>query len=106
LEYWINDNIGLYIESAYHHVFDANVCLMVQHGVGLAVKFGGIDTDGDGIFDKDDACPKVKGLAQFKGCPDTDGDGIIDSKDACPEVAGKAEFNGCPDTDGDGIVDH
>jgi hypothetical protein len=25
-------------------------------------KFGGKDTDGDGIYDKDDACPDVAGL--------------------------------------------
>jgi len=105
LEYWVSDNVGLYIESAYHHVFDANVLPYLQHGLGIAVKFGGTDTDGDGIFDKDDACPQVKGLAQFNGCPDSDGDGIIDSKDACPNEAGKVEFNGCPDRDGDGIMD-
>jgi OOP family OmpA-OmpF porin len=63
------------------------------------------DTDGDGIPDKDDACPTVAGKAQFKGCPDTDGDGIPDAEDACPTVAGKAQFKGCPDTDGDGIQD-
>ncbi len=105
LEYWLSDNIGLYVESGYHHVFDTNIASYFQHGVGIAVKFGGVDTDGDGIFDKDDACPNVKGLPEFNGCPDADGDGIIDSKDACPDVAGKVEFNGCPDTDGDGIID-
>ena len=105
LEYWVNDNVGLYVESAYQHTFDDNVLPYFQHSVGLAFKFGGTDTDGDGIFDKDDACPDVKGLAEFDGCPDSDGDGIVDSKDACPDVAGKAEFNGCPDSDGDGIID-
>ncbi len=105
LEYWFNDNIGLYVESAYHHTFDVNVLPYLQHGVGVAVRFGGTDTDGDGIFDKNDACPQEKGLPEFNGCPDSDGDGIIDSKDACPDVAGKVEFNGCPDSDGDGIMD-
>jgi len=66
---------------------------------------GGTDTDGDGVYDKQDACPEVFGLAEFDGCPDTDSDGIIDSEDACPDVFGLAEFNGCPDTDGDGIID-
>jgi outer membrane protein OmpA-like peptidoglycan-associated protein len=61
------------------------------------------DTDGDGIEDSKDACPKVAGIAKFNGCADTDGDGFEDSKDACPSVAGK--LNGCPDTDGDGVVD-
>lgn len=63
------------------------------------------DTDGDGIPDRDDACPEEFGVEEFDGCPDTDGDGIQDSEDACPEEAGKPEFNGCPDTDGDGIID-
>ncbi len=105
LEYWLTDNIGLYVESAYHHTFDVNVAPYFQHGIGVAVRFGGVDTDGDGIYDRDDACPKVKGLPEFNGCPDSDGDGIVDSKDACPDVAGKVEFNGCPDTDGDGVID-
>ncbi len=61
------------------------------------------DTDGDGVLDKDDACPSLAGT--LNGCPDADGDGIKDSDDACPSVAGLAKFNGCPDTDGDGIQD-
>jgi hypothetical protein len=35
------------------------------------------------------------GLAALNGCPDTDGDGIADKDDACPEVAGLA-LKGCP----------
>jgi len=63
------------------------------------------DRDGDGIADVDDSCPDVKGLPQFHGCPDTDGDGIPDRLDSCPTVAGLSQFHGCPDTDGDGIPD-
>ncbi len=73
--------------------------------LGLNFKFGGKDTDGDGIKDKVDACPEVAGLEKFNGCPDSDGDGIQDSKDACPNTAGIASLNGCPDSDGDGISD-
>jgi outer membrane protein OmpA-like peptidoglycan-associated protein len=69
------------------------------------LKFGGKDSDGDGIYDKDDKCPDVPGLATFDGCPDSDGDGITDAEDACPYEAGLAEFNGCPDSDGDGVAD-
>ena len=61
------------------------------------------DTDGDGVLDKDDECPQVAG--SLNGCPDKDGDGIKDSEDTCPDVAGIAKFNGCPDSDGDGIQD-
>lgn len=61
------------------------------------------DTDGDGVLDKDDECPTEAGT--LNGCPDKDRDGIKDSEDACPDVAGIAAFNGCPDTDGDGVKD-
>jgi outer membrane protein OmpA-like peptidoglycan-associated protein len=64
-----------------------------------------VDTDGDGIPDKSDACPTAAGVAQFNGCPDTDNDGIADSEDECPELAGTVELKGCPDTDGDGVAD-
>jgi outer membrane protein OmpA-like peptidoglycan-associated protein len=66
-----------------------------------------IDTDGDGIVDKEDKCPSVKGVRSNNGCPvDTDHDGIIDAEDKCPTVAGVKENQGCPaDTDGDGIID-
>jgi OmpA-OmpF porin, OOP family len=106
INFWFTDNIGLNVESKYKHVFDnVNILQHFQHSVGIVVKFGGTDTDGDDIYDKDDACPDVFGLAAFNGCPDTDGDGVVDSKDDCPTVAGLAALNGCPDADGDGIAD-
>ena len=71
------------------------------------VKFRGCpDSDGDGIPDKDDDCPNEKGKARFRGCPDTDGDGIPDKDDACPNQSGIVKFRGCADTDGDGIIDN
>lgn len=73
--------------------------------LGVQIKFGNKDTDGDGIRDKDDLCPEVPGKISLAGCPDKDNDGIADKDDACPDAAGKAEFKGCPDTDGDGVPD-
>ena len=105
LTYWFTDNVGLFVESRYKHSFEDYLAKHFQHSAGFTVRFGGTDTDGDGIFDKNDACPEVPGLVAFNGCPDTDGDGIEDAKDSCPNVAGLAEYNGCPDTDGDGVVD-
>ncbi len=111
LTFWFTEFVGLQLRSTYKHSFDdtripnQDVATHLQHFAGLTFKFGGKDTDGDGIYDKDDACPEVAGLKEFNGCPDTDGDGIIDSEDACPEVAGPKSLNGCPDTDGDGIAD-
>ena len=101
-----NDNLGLNIQSSYKHSFDEERVLPhFQHALGLVVKFGGKDTDKDGIYDRDDECPEVFGLEAFNGCPDTDGDGIKDGDDACPNTAGLAALNGCPDADGDGIAD-
>jgi len=66
-----------------------------------------VDTDGDGIFDPEDACVDVKGVPnedpKKNGCPppkDTDGDGIFDPDDACPAEKGPPDDdrtkNGCP----------
>ena len=111
LTYWMNDLIGLSIQSNYKYSFDdtrmpgVDVPTHMQHFAGITFKFGGKDTDGDGVYDREDACPEVFGLKQFKGCPDTDGDGIVDASDACPDAAGTVAMNGCPDTDGDGVAD-
>jgi len=104
--YWITKNFGLTAQSTYKNSFEKQLTSHFQHSLGLSVKFGGVDTDGDGVYDKDDTCPEVAGLAQFDGCPDSDADGIQDSEDACPNEAGLAEFKGCPDTDGDGVSDN
>lgn len=56
------------------------------------------DADGDGIVDKDDRCPDVKGVQRYFGCPvpDSDKDGVNDESDRCPKEPGKIENNGCP----------
>ncbi len=106
VNFWFNDFIGLNLQSVYMHSFDEdNIIPHFQHAAGIIIKFGGKDTDDDGVYDKDDECPEVFGLEAFNGCPDTDGDGIKDADDACPEVAGLAALNGCPDADGDGVAD-
>ncbi|MDN3491454.1 OmpA family protein [Winogradskyella bathintestinalis] len=104
-KFWFSDNLGLDLQSTYKHAFEDYLPKHFQHSVGLTFKFGGTDTDGDGIYDQDDACPEEAGLEIFNGCPDSDNDGIQDSKDDCPNTAGLAEFNGCPDADGDGVMD-
>jgi len=73
------------------------------------------DQDGDGIFDREDACPAVAGVRtsdrRTNGCPtDRDHDEIADKEDACPDTPGvraqDPKTNGCPlDADGDGIAD-
>jgi outer membrane protein OmpA-like peptidoglycan-associated protein len=112
LTFWFSERVGLSLQSTLKYSFDdertpdLDVPTVMQHFAGLTFKFGGKDTDGDGVYDKDDACPETPGLKEFMGCPDTDGDKIADKDDSCPDVFGLAEFNGCPDTDGDGIVDN
>lgn len=103
--YWFSEKLGVDLNSTYKHSFEDYLPKHFQHSVGVTFKFGGTDTDGDGIYDQDDACPEEAGLEIFNGCPDSDNDGIQDSKDDCPNTPGLAEFNGCPDSDGDGVVD-
>ncbi|HTR51869.1 MAG TPA: OmpA family protein, partial [Kofleriaceae bacterium] len=76
-----------------------------------------LDTDGDGIPDTTDACPREPedkdGFQDADGCPDPDNDldGIPDAKDKCPNEAedhdGFQDADGCPDPDNDldGIAD-
>ena len=65
--------------------------------VPIVVEAEPLDTDGDGVMDKEDDCPTVKGVRENNGCPsDKDKDGIIDALDECPLVAGLKELKGCP----------
>src|SRR5690606_867850 len=114
ITFWVSENIGLNIASTYKHQFeddgvlraqDISVPSHLQHVAGVSFRFGGKDTDGDGILDKYDECPEEAGLKQFNGCPDSDADGIPDHLDQCPFEYGEPEMNGCPDTDGDGVPD-
>ncbi|GLB53107.1 cell envelope biogenesis protein OmpA [Neptunitalea chrysea] len=105
INFWLSDNFGINVQTGYKHQFGDQAMPHFQHIAGIVFKFGGRDTDGDGIYDKEDACPEIPGLIEFNGCPDSDGDGIEDAKDACPNEAGLEEFMGCPDSDGDGIAD-
>ncbi|HRP32629.1 MAG TPA: hypothetical protein PKV73_12085 [Agriterribacter sp.] len=56
------------------------------------------DSDNDEMFDFEDKCPSVAGVARFEGCPvpDSDADGINDEDDRCPFEAGSADGSGCP----------
>jgi outer membrane protein OmpA-like peptidoglycan-associated protein len=75
------------------------------------------DTDGDGILDPDDDCPRVPedkdGFQDTDGCPDEDNDkdGLADRVDKCPDVPedrdGFDDDDGCPDldNDNDGLAD-
>jgi hypothetical protein len=68
-----------------------------------------VDSDGDGVADPVDQCPRERGVRELGGCPDldSDGDGVVDRLDKCPKDAGVAANDGCkdPDSDGDGTVD-
>ena len=57
-----------------------------------------VDTDGDGVDDEVDRCPRQPGPTANMGCPerDEDGDGVIDRLDQCPTVPGTKEALGCP----------
>ena len=107
LTLWFTENVGLALDATYKKSFAGigEVPSHMQYFAGLSFKFGGKDTDNDGIYDKDDACPEVAGPKELKGCPDTDGDGVLDKDDDCADVVGLVEFKGCPDTDGDGLAD-
>ena len=69
------------------------------------------DADGDGVPDRDDACPNTPLGAKVdeRGCPtDSDHDGVADGIDKCPDTPAGATVDGmgCPsDSDHDGVAD-
>ena len=121
-----------------------NIARMLQAGLALGMGFvrqpgtpdfrllarlayapgpsGPADSDGDGIPDKEDACPQEKGIRTAErgthGCPplpDRDRDGVPDKADVCPDThqgsAPDPARRGCPlpppdaDRDRDGVPD-
>ncbi|MGM0427331.1 MAG: OmpA family protein [Thermodesulfobacteriota bacterium] len=69
------------------------------------------DSDGDGVYDKDDMCPGTPPGVEVdeRGCPleapkpkaaapaDSDGDGVMDDRDKCPNtpVGAEVDADGC-----------
>ncbi|MGW8267494.1 MAG: OmpA family protein [Longimicrobiales bacterium] len=78
---------------------------------GISYVFPAKDSDGDGVKDRDDACPGTPPGVEVDavGCPlDSDGDGVPDYLDQCPNTPAGAvvDSQGCPlDSDGDGVFD-
>jgi outer membrane protein OmpA-like peptidoglycan-associated protein/opacity protein-like surface antigen len=126
-EWFLVESLGLDLSLHYQHILKQKLDMSgtgdVQTGdievrLGLNLYFGGRrDSDGDGILDRRDACPKqAEDMDNFKdddGCPDpdNDGDGILDAADKAPNLAedidGFQDQDGepDPDNDGDGILD-
>ena len=101
------------------HLITDNSSDSFMYTAGLAINFDEpkvepkeLDSDGDGVLDKNDKCPNTpKGVeVDADGCPlDSDNDGVVDYKDKCLDTpAGvSVDVNGCAiDSDGDGVADY
>jgi len=123
VNFWINERVGLNLQTTYKHSFVKYLTKHWQHSAGVIIIISKSnikkkekkdteeiekteDRDQDGIPDGIDQCPDDAGLAENDGCPDSDGDGIVDKDDVCPTIYGLKLFNGCVDTDGDGFADN
>lgn len=128
VSFFVGENTSIDVQGLYHLTFtdyldDISLGTGNDRFLTTAIKltfyFGGgeKDSDGDGIPDKIDICPKqaedFDGFQDDDGCPDLDNDedGIPDKVDKCPNEAedadGFQDNDGCPDpdNDGDGIPD-
>lgn len=70
MDFWITEYVALDLHSAYDMAMGDGKSY-THHGVGIKFRIRGedVDTDGDGIVDRLDDCPKVAGPAENKGCP-------------------------------------
>lgn len=127
VDYPVKDNFVLTAFMRYTHIFDQNLDnigtndknnKILQLGLSFSYRlFGRKDSDGDGIFDKEDGAPLLAedfdGFQDDDGIPDydNDGDGVPDDVDKAPMVAedrdGFEDDDGVPDPDNDwdGIPD-
>jgi hypothetical protein len=118
LQLWMNDAIGFRVEARDIMWLPKDDLTHPQshdwvYGAGLTFALGGRprDTDGDGVPDRLDVCPKTPAGARVdaKGCPlDGDGDTVFDGLDRCPDTPKGCvvDASGCPvDSDGDGVCD-
>ena len=113
----LTERVALDIHVRHYMVDSLDPDALVAHNLIFAVGIDGLlwrdrpspprppDRDGDGVLDRDDACPDVPGRRALRGCPDRDRDGVADRQDRCPDAPGPKTLRGCPDTDGDGIAD-
>jgi OOP family OmpA-OmpF porin len=118
LKFWLTEHIALRLDARDNLILDETIN-NVDTTLGVVIAFGGksvaakpIDTDGDGVLDKNDKCPGTPaGVAvDSDGCPrDSDKDGVPDYLDKCPGTpAGVVvDKDGCPlDSDKDGVPDY
>ena len=87
--------------------------LGITSRISVGFKFGGSDSDKDGVPDYLDKCPNTPAGVKVdpSGCPvDSDKDGVPDYLDKCPNTPAGMAVNaaGCPtlDTDKDGVPDY
>jgi len=86
-------------ESSFSEVTGMATTKINEH-VAAEADMATFDGDDDGVYDIEDKCPGVTGVARFEGCPvpDSDADGVNDEEDRCPFEKGSSDSYGCPVT--------
>ena len=116
----INDNVAFRADMRLRDGNTSPGTDDMLYNIGLQIALGAaaappppMDTDGDGVMDGSDSCPRTPAGTEVdaRGCAivrDGDGDGIVDHADACPRSPRGSEVDarGCPlDGDRDGVPD-
>lgn len=84
-------------ESSYSAATGMATTEITEH-VAREADMSTLDSDDDGVYNIEDKCPGVAGVARFEGCPvpDSDADGVNDEEDRCPFEKGSSDSYGCP----------
>ncbi len=111
IKYYLLEYLAVRSDIRHLLIFDSDRHKNFEYSVGLSfalnrnkniIRIPVIDSDGDGVPDKEDLCPKTpRGVkVDKKGCPlDTDTDGVPDYQDKCSDTpkGTKVDKNGCPE---------
>lgn len=104
------NNVAVSTSEAGNLSANNNLLMLGQLPRMANVQYLPSDSDGDGIADQEDNCPRVSNPDQTDvnnnvrgdACEDFDQDGVMNSADNCPDVPNRNQ----QDEDADGVGDH
>ncbi|MDX2246353.1 MAG: OmpA family protein [Bacteroidia bacterium] len=97
LKFQITPNFSFQFESLYKQRLGKEKFQHISHSIGFVFALPGQTPKRPVKPVEEEPQPKEELVAEAEGSIDTDNDGVADRDDLCPEVKGKALYLGCPE---------